>query len=157
EGKDRHRPSALQPLVALHAAQRVVLRLALLPGEPDAVDAAIALVDERVVVDEPVGDWRTAHGVRARPVYQHRDEDVIRQGDHGVWEEPDHEDHAQKANREAPHVDWCSALSSWHRGRIIAEPPRSGRGLRHRDDSRAWQRRQRALFWRMNQRSLGWK
>src|SRR5262249_35816890 len=75
---DRHRPSPLQPLVTFHAPQRVVLGLALLPGEPDAVDPAVALVEERVVVGEPAGDRDTARGVGSRPIDQQRNEEAGR-------------------------------------------------------------------------------
>ena len=44
-------PWSFEALVALDAAVVVVVGLALLPGELDAVDAAVALVDQRHVVD----------------------------------------------------------------------------------------------------------
>src|ERR1051325_11198821 len=58
----------LGALVALDAARVVVLRLALLPGELDAVDAAVALVEHRHVVDEAAAETRATGGVRADPV-----------------------------------------------------------------------------------------
>ena len=54
---------ALQPLVALDAALDLVLGLALVPGQLDAVDAAVAGVDQVHVVDEPAEEAGAAGGV----------------------------------------------------------------------------------------------
>ncbi len=79
-GIHQHRVLALQALVALNALLRIVLSLALLPDELDAVDAAVPLVDQIEVVDEPVGDRDPAGRVRTRPVDQQRNEDALRLG-----------------------------------------------------------------------------
>src|SRR5947209_3528313 len=62
-GIHEHRALALEPLVALDALLVVVLGLALLPYDLDAVDAAVALVQELEVVDEAVGDRDAARRV----------------------------------------------------------------------------------------------
>ena len=50
-----------QTLIALHALGVVVLGFAFLPGELDAVDAAVALIDQIEVVDH-AGEYRGAVG-----------------------------------------------------------------------------------------------
>src|SRR4029453_976925 len=55
----------------------VVLRLALFPGDLDAVDAAVALVQEREVVDEPVRDRNAARRVGARAVDEQREVELL--------------------------------------------------------------------------------
>src|SRR5262249_44514049 len=64
----------------LHALLGVVLRLALLPGDLDPVDPAVALVDEVEVVDEAVGDGDAARGVGAGAVDEQGDEDLLALG-----------------------------------------------------------------------------
>ena len=61
------RALVLQPLVALDAARVVVLGLALLVGELDAVHAAVARVDHVEVVDEAAVDARIRRPRTARP------------------------------------------------------------------------------------------
>src|SRR5207249_10503947 len=73
-GIHEHGALALQPLVALDALLVVVLRLALLPGELDPVETAVALVQEREVVDEAVRDRDPARRVRTGPIDEQRDE-----------------------------------------------------------------------------------
>jgi hypothetical protein len=68
---------ALQALVALDPLLGVVLGLAFLPRELHAIDAAVALVDEREVVDEAVGDRDAARRVRAGAIHEQRHEDVL--------------------------------------------------------------------------------
>jgi len=51
EGDVAGRPPGLQPLIAFDPARIVVFRLALFPDELDAVDAALAFVDQGHVVD----------------------------------------------------------------------------------------------------------
>src|SRR2546422_315210 len=46
-------------------------------AELAAVDAAVALVDEREVVDDPVGDRNPARGEGSGPVDQERDEHLL--------------------------------------------------------------------------------
>ncbi len=68
------RPLLLQALVALDAARVVVLGLALLVRELDAVHAAVARVDHVDVVDHPAEDAGPAGRVGPDPVPDHRDE-----------------------------------------------------------------------------------
>ena len=60
------RAALLQALVALDAAVVVVRGLALFPGQLDAVDAAVALVDQREVVVHRIRDRECRSGRRAR-------------------------------------------------------------------------------------------
>ena len=55
---------ALLPLVAFDAALDLVLGLAFVPGQLDAVDAAVAHVDEVEIVDEAAEEAGAAGGVR---------------------------------------------------------------------------------------------
>jgi hypothetical protein len=71
------RALALEPLVALHALLGVVLCLALLGDELDAVHTAVTRVDHRDVVVEAVGERRPAGGVGAGAVDQHGDEHLV--------------------------------------------------------------------------------
>src|SRR5919198_5311495 len=64
----------IDPLIALDAARVVVLRLALLPSELDAVHAAVALVDHLHVIDDAAAEARAAGSVRPNPVEIRRDE-----------------------------------------------------------------------------------
>jgi hypothetical protein len=102
ERVERHRPAALalEPLVALDALLGVVLGLALLHDEPDAVDAAVALVEHREVVPQPVGERGAARSVGAGAVHQRWDEHLLglgrdrpgqRDGDDGGDEQRDHD------------------------------------------------------------------
>src|SRR5262245_26078314 len=61
---------ALQPLVALHAAVGGVAGIAFLEYDLDAVDAAIAFVDERVIVGDAIGKRNAVWGVGAGSVHQ---------------------------------------------------------------------------------------
>ena len=67
----------LQPLVALHPLLGVVLELAFLPGDLDAVDAAVALVDEPEVVDRAVGGGYAVGGVGAGAVHEQWEELLV--------------------------------------------------------------------------------
>src|SRR4029453_6195912 len=78
----------LQTLVALHALLGVVLGLALLPRELDAVDSAVPLVDEREVVGESVGDRDPAGRVGPGAVDEERDEDAAARREPGPGERP---------------------------------------------------------------------
>src|SRR4029450_10256509 len=78
----------LQTIVALHALLGVVLGLALLPRELDAVDSAVPLVDEREVVGESVGDRDPAGRVGPGAVDEERDEDAAALREHGAGERP---------------------------------------------------------------------
>src|SRR5262249_51957071 len=62
------------PLVALDAPRVVVLRLALLPGELDAVHAAVALVDHLHVIDDAAAEAGAAGSVGSDPVEVRGDE-----------------------------------------------------------------------------------
>src|SRR5919201_631589 len=64
----------LAPLIELNASRVVVFRLAFLPGELDAVHAAVALVDHLHVVDDAAAEARAARSVRPDPVEVGRDE-----------------------------------------------------------------------------------
>jgi hypothetical protein len=59
---------ALQPLVALHAAVGGITGVAFLKRDLDAVDAAVALVDEPVIVGDAVRDWDTVGRIGAGAV-----------------------------------------------------------------------------------------
>src|SRR5262249_39643606 len=75
---------ALQPLVALDAAVGGIAGVAFLDQELDAVDAAVALVDELVVVGDAIRDWDTVGCIGASAVDEVRDELlVLRKGWHG--------------------------------------------------------------------------
>ena len=69
-----HAGLALQALVALHAAVGGVTGLALLPGQFDAVDAAVARIDHLQVVLLAVGPGRAVGRVGAGAVGQQREE-----------------------------------------------------------------------------------
>ncbi len=62
------RALALETLVTLNALVGGVAGLAFLDQKLDAVDAAVALVDQVVVVGHAVCERYAIHGVRARPV-----------------------------------------------------------------------------------------
>src|SRR5690606_15247119 len=64
----------LHPLIALHAAVRCVGGLTLFEHDLDAVDAAVALVDQLEVVLLTVGPWNTQGCKRTRAVGQQRNE-----------------------------------------------------------------------------------
>jgi hypothetical protein len=74
EGGRAGRPLALQALVTFNAAVGRITELAFLPGDLDAVDAAVAGVDELQVVDVAVGERHTVGRVRTRTVREHREE-----------------------------------------------------------------------------------
>ena len=63
----------LQPLVALDAALDLVLGLALVPDQLDAVDAAVAGVDQVHVVDEAAEEAGAAGGIGADAVALQRE------------------------------------------------------------------------------------
>src|SRR3954452_8479955 len=67
----------LHALVALDATRVVVFRLALLPRELDAVDAAVALVEHRHVIDDAAAEARAARRVRPDPVEVRRYELLV--------------------------------------------------------------------------------
>ena len=71
------RALALETLVTLNALVGGVAGLAFLDQKLDAVDAAVALVDQVVIVGHAVCERRAIHGVRARPVGQYRDELLV--------------------------------------------------------------------------------
>src|SRR5688572_24823809 len=58
----------LGALVALDAAVVAVLGLALLPGDLDTVDAAVARIQQLEVIDHAAGDSRATGRIRADPV-----------------------------------------------------------------------------------------
>ncbi len=64
---------ALLPLVAFDAALDFVLGLALVPGQLDAVDAAVADVDEVEIVDEPAEEAGAAGRIRPDAVALQRE------------------------------------------------------------------------------------
>src|SRR5262245_6752591 len=75
------RTLAFEALVALDAAVSGIAGVAFLIGDLDAVDAAIALVDQVVVVGDTVGERNAVRRIGAGPVYQAGDELlVLRQG-----------------------------------------------------------------------------
>ncbi len=71
------RRTALQPLVDLDAALDLILRLALGPGQLDAVDAAVADVDEVHVVDEPAEEAGAAGRIGPDAVALQREELLV--------------------------------------------------------------------------------
>jgi hypothetical protein len=72
---------ALQALVAFHAAIGGVIGVTFLEHDLHAVDAAVAFVNQGVVVGDAVGDWDTVGGVGAGAVDKLGDELlVLRQG-----------------------------------------------------------------------------
>src|SRR5262245_29040333 len=68
---------ALQPLVALDAAVGRIAGVAFLERELDAVDAAVALVDELVIVGDAIRDWDTVGRIGAGPIHQLGDELLV--------------------------------------------------------------------------------
>ncbi len=68
------RTAVLQAFIALDAAVVVVGGLALLPGELDAADAAVALVDQVEVVVHAVGDRDAVRRVGSGAIDQQRNE-----------------------------------------------------------------------------------
>ena len=65
---------AFETLVTLNALVGGIAGLAFLDQKLDAVDAAVALIDQVVIVGHAVCVRHAIHGVRARPVGQYRDE-----------------------------------------------------------------------------------
>src|SRR5262249_41654111 len=74
---DADRVLALQALVTLDAAIRLVFGLALFPHELHAADAAVARVDELEVIDEPVRPRHAVRRVRAGAIDEHGDEQLV--------------------------------------------------------------------------------
>jgi hypothetical protein len=68
---------ALQPLVALHAAVGGITGIAFLKRDLDAVNAAVALVDEVVIVGDAIRDWDTVGRIGAGPIHQLGDELLV--------------------------------------------------------------------------------
>ncbi len=71
------RALALEALVALHALVGGVARLAFLEDDLDAVDAAVALVEQRVVVGRAVGERNAVRSVGAGAIDQPRQELLV--------------------------------------------------------------------------------
>src|SRR6516162_6565642 len=71
------RTLALEALVAFHAAVGGIAGVAFLEHDLDAVDAAVALIDELVVVSEAVGERNAVRGVGTGPVHQVGDELLV--------------------------------------------------------------------------------
>src|SRR5262249_26699359 len=71
------RAFALQALVALDAAVGGIAGVAFLEHDLDAVDAAVAFVDELVVVGDTVGEWGAIRRIGAGAVDQSRDELLV--------------------------------------------------------------------------------
>ena len=71
------RPLALEPLVAFDAAVGGVAGFAFLVHDLDAVDAAVALVDQRVVIGDAVGERDAVRRIGAGPIDQMRDELLV--------------------------------------------------------------------------------
>ena len=94
-----HGALALQALVAFDALLGVVLRLALLPDDLDAVDAAVTLVEEGEVVHEAVGDGDAARRVGTRPVHEQRNEDSLRLRGHDAGQWSQHESQGQETGQ----------------------------------------------------------
>ena len=82
-GRERHeqrgagRTLALEPLIAFDAAIGRIAGLAFLGGDLDAVDAAVALVDQLQVIGDPVGERDAVRCVRSGAVDQRRNELLI--------------------------------------------------------------------------------
>src|SRR5262249_31401364 len=81
------RAFALEPLVALDPAVRGIAELAFFEHDLDTVDAAVALVDEGVIVGNAVGERNAVRRISARPINQLGDELLVlclrRPGDRG--------------------------------------------------------------------------
>src|SRR2546421_7197793 len=71
------RALALRALVALDAAVVAVLGLALFPGQPYPVDAAVAVVEHGEVIDHAAAKARAAGRVRPDPVEVRRHELLV--------------------------------------------------------------------------------
>src|SRR5262245_18615243 len=65
------RAFAFEALVALHAAVSRITGVAFLEHDFDAVDAAVAFVDEGVVVGKAIGERNAVRGIGAGPIDQH--------------------------------------------------------------------------------------
>ena len=139
-GVDDHRAPALQALVALHPLLGVVLGLAFLPGDLDAVDAGVALVEQREVVDEPVGDRNAARRVGAGPVDQQRDEHVLALGGHRRRQRAERQRQGQRADPHAsnPHRLLLSISAGTATAAVF--PCRSARAARGRAAPRSERR-----------------
>src|SRR5262245_38510714 len=103
KGRNATAPRPFSRSLPLDATPRVVLGLALFPDEADTVDAPIALVEERVVVCEAVGQRDAARGVGARPVDQQGDEELPRLGAGRPGEWPDRQNSCEKRCGEPRH------------------------------------------------------
>src|SRR5439155_7108374 len=105
----------------------VVLRLALFPRDLDAVDPAVALVQERDVVDEAVGDRNTARRIRTGPVDEQWDEHLLRLGD----DQHRRRDHQRRHHRDPdhpyPHDALLSLTLNGGMARAAASPSLSAR------------------------------
>ena len=80
EGHDQRRPCrpfVLEALVALDTGLGVVAVLALLEGDLDAVDAAVAFVDQRVVVHKAVCCRDAVRRIRPSPVNEQGNELLV--------------------------------------------------------------------------------
>src|SRR5256712_10054029 len=115
-GIHEHGALPFEPFVALDALLVVVLRLALFPRDLDAVDPAVALVQEREVVDEAVGDRNTARRVRPGPVDEQWDEHLLRLGD----DRHRRRDHQRRQHRDRddsyPHDALLFTHAQWGNG-----------------------------------------
>src|SRR5579871_4639081 len=72
---------APEPLVDFEAALDLILRLAFVPGQFDAVDAAVADVDEVEIIDEAAEESGAACRIGADAVTLQRKELLVGEGD----------------------------------------------------------------------------
>ena len=113
---------ALQALVALDTALDDVLGLALRPGELDAIDPAVAQVDELHVVDEAAEEAAAARGVGADAIALEREILLV--------------------PRFAPRPPGAGRWPSWRSRRALRVGARTARGREQRraENGREWKR-----------------
>src|SRR5262249_42830170 len=117
---------ALEPLIAFHAAVGGIPGIAFLEYDLDAVDAAIPLVDQLVVVGDPIGERNAVRRIRAAPVHQAGNELLVlrqrrRRPRHGT---------KQHRKRDSGMFSNHSIASHKHSSIDAADPAVAGRPLR---------------------------
>ena len=125
--------SVFQPFVALDAQLGVVLRLALFPGDLDAVDAAVARVEQLDVIDIAVGHRDAVRRIRPRAVHEKRDELPILA--------PHRSHHEQRRQHRRP-GQYAGRFDTFH----DKPPSKVGKGLIYRQNAPLSSRIKRRLL-----------
>src|SRR5260370_11309610 len=121
------RALALEPLVALDTLLRVVLGLAFLPPDLDAVDAAVALVEEHEVVHEALGDRDAARRVGAGAVDEQCAVHLLALRPRGRQQVPGYERRRERADQDRSQLHVVSSSVSGGTARDAASLSKSAR------------------------------